>query len=156
MKTAILFLSITIASGLLLTNLYTSLVDAKSWGSDVPNSLATARQYFKTVNPGLFFRIFSPLNQALALLSFVLFRKSGPSTRLCLGLTLAFYLLAEAMTFGYFYPRNNIMFGTGALSDVPMLKKTFSEWRNMNWVRTAVLLAGIVSAWVAVYRIRLR
>jgi hypothetical protein len=51
MKTIILFASISIASGLLLVNMYTSLIDARSWGSDIPNSIATAREYFKTVNP---------------------------------------------------------------------------------------------------------
>jgi len=36
---AILFLSITVASGLLMVSVYTSLVDAKSWGFDIPASI---------------------------------------------------------------------------------------------------------------------
>ena len=62
----ILFAFISIACGLLFVNLYTSLIDAKSWGCDIPNSIATTREYYKTVNPGDFFRIFSPVNQILA------------------------------------------------------------------------------------------
>src|SRR5882672_7784954 len=81
MKTIVLFASISIASGLLLVNMYTSLIDAKSWGSDIPNSIAAAREYYKTVNPGNFFRIFSPVNQALGLLVLVLFWKTSPSIR---------------------------------------------------------------------------
>ena len=50
MKNIIVFLSISIASGILFVNLYTSLIDAKSWGSDIPNSIAAAREYFKAVN----------------------------------------------------------------------------------------------------------
>ena len=51
MKNIIVFLSISIASGILFVNLYTSLIDAKSWGTDIPNSIAAAREYFKAVNP---------------------------------------------------------------------------------------------------------
>jgi hypothetical protein len=36
MRTIALFASISIASGLMFANVYTSLVDAKSWGSDIP------------------------------------------------------------------------------------------------------------------------
>src|SRR5882724_4937564 len=117
MKTIILFASITIAGGLLLVNTYTSLIDAKSWGSDIPNSIAAAREYFKTVNPGNFFRIFSPINQALGLLVLVLFWKSSPSTRLFTAIAFAMYILAEGLTFQYFYPRNDIMFKTAQINN---------------------------------------
>src|SRR5689334_18413515 len=143
MKTIILFASITIAIGLLLVNMYTSLIDARSWGSDIPNSIATAREYFKTVNPGNFFRIFSPANQLLGILVLVFFWKTAPSIRLYLGVALVCYLIAEWMTFGYFYPRNDIMFKTAQLSDISLLKKTWSEWNTMNWVRSLVLLTGL-------------
>jgi len=143
MKTIILFASIAVASGLLLTNIYTSLIDARSWGSDIPNSIATAREYFKTVNPGNFFRIFSPANQLLGILVLVFFWKTAPSIRLYLGVALVCYLIAEWMTFGYFYPRNDIMFKTAQLNDISLLKKTWSEWNTMNWVRSLVLLTGL-------------
>ncbi len=63
MKTMLLFASISLASGLLLINVYNSLIDTKSWGSDIPNSIATAREYFKTVNPGNFYRVFLRLTR---------------------------------------------------------------------------------------------
>ena len=85
MKTVALFASISIASGLMFANVYTSLVDAKSWGSDIPGSIAAAREYFKTVSPANFFRILSPLNQVLALAVLVLFWKSSSPIRMCLG-----------------------------------------------------------------------
>jgi hypothetical protein len=144
MKQTVLFLSIGIASGLMLVNIYTSLVDAKSWGSDIPNSIVTAREYFKVVNPGDFFRIFSPVNQVLAILVVVLFWKSNPSLRLYLGTAALLFVLCDALTFGYFYPRNDIMFNSAALTDTALLKKTWSEWTSMNWVRTFMLFAGLV------------
>ena len=152
MKTIILFASIAIASGLLLTNIYTSLIDARSWGSDIPHSIATARDYFKTVNPGNFFRIFSPVNQLLGILVLVLFWKTAPAIRIQLGIALLMYLVAEGLTFSYFYPRNDIMFKTAALTDVELLKKTWSQWNSMNWVRTAVLLIGIIFSFLSLHK----
>ena len=91
MKKIILFASISLASGLLFTNLFTSLIDAKSWGSDIPHSIAAAREYFKNVDPGDFFRLFSPINQALGLIVLVLFWKTSPSIRLGLVIALVCY-----------------------------------------------------------------
>ncbi|GAB2812144.1 anthrone oxygenase family protein [Ferruginibacter profundus] len=153
MKTIILFLSISIASGVLLVNVYTSLIDARSWGSDVPVSIATARDYFKTVNPGNFFRIFSPVNQLLGLLVLVLFWKYAPAVRFYLGGALLMYLVAEAMTFGFFYPRNDIMFRTAQLTDIELLKRTVSEWQLMNWVRSLVLLTGLFFSFLSLHKI---
>ena len=152
MKTIILFASISIASGLVLANTYTSLIDARSWGSDIPNSIATAREYFKTVNPGNFYRIFSPINQVLGLLVLILFWKTSPSIRLCAGIAFAMYLVAEGMTFQYFYPRNAIMFKTAQLSDINLLRKTWSEWSTMNWVRSAVLLVGLIFSYFSLHK----
>ncbi len=152
MKTLFLFASIAIASGLLFVNIYTSIIDATSWGSKIPESIATARSYYATVNPGNFFRIFSPINQVLGLLVVILVWKAAPSIRIYLLVGLAMYLLAEGMTFGYFYPRNAILFKTAQLTDVALLKKTWAEWNNMNWVRSLVLVIGIISSCVALHK----
>jgi uncharacterized membrane protein len=155
MKTLILFASISIASGLLLVNVYTSLVDAKSWGSDIPHSITAAREYFKAVSPGNFFRIFSPVNQILGLLVLILFWKTSPSIRLCLGSALILYILGDVFTFAYFYPRNDLMFKTAQLTDVDLLRKTVSEWSTMNWVRTLVVLAGLIFSFISLHKIYL-
>src|ERR1700688_54772 len=123
MKIIVLFASVTIAAGLILVNIYSSLIDAKSWGSHIPGSIATAREYFNSVNPGNFFRIFSPINQALGLLALVIFWNSSTSIRLFLAVALFMYISADALTFAYFYPRNDIMFKTAQLTDVDLLKK---------------------------------
>jgi uncharacterized membrane protein len=153
MKQIFLFASISIACGLLFANLYTSLIDARSWGADIPNSIAITREYFRTVNPGNFFRIFSPVNQALGIIVLILFWKTSPSVRLYLGAALALYLLAEGLTFGYFFPRNDIMFRKAPLTDVDLLRKTLSEWTTMNWVRSGILLTGIFFSFLSLHKI---
>jgi hypothetical protein len=155
MKKIVLFSSISLASGLLFANLYTSLIDARSWGADIPNSITAAREYFKIVNPGNFFRIFSPINQGLGIVALILFWKASPVIRLSLGIALVLYLLAEGLTFGYFFPRNDIMFRNAQLTDVDLLKKTWSEWNTMNWVRTGILFVGVCFSWVSLHRIYL-
>jgi Domain of unknown function (DUF1772) len=153
MKTIALFASISIASGLLFANVYTSLVDARSWGSDIPFSIAVAREYFKTVSPANFFRIISPLNQVLALAALVLFWKSSSTIRMCLAVALVLYVLTDVITFAYFYPRNDIMFKGAQLTDVTRLRETWASWSAMNWVRSSMLLAGVILSWVSLHKI---
>lgn len=155
MKTIILFSAITIASGLLLVNIYTSIVDARSWGSDIPNSIVAARAYFKMVNPGNFFRIFSPVNQVLGLAVLILFWRSSPSIRLGFGAAFVLYILADVFTFAYFYPRNDILFKTAQITDVALLKRTVAEWSTMNWLRSAIIFAGLVCSFVSLYKVYL-
>jgi hypothetical protein len=122
MKNLILFISITISAGLLSTNIYNSLVDARSWGNDIPASIQTTRDYFKVVHPGTFFRVFSPANQVFALLALILFWKTSPAIRLYLGIAFLLYVFNDVLTFAYFYPRNEIMSKT-PLEDVQKYKK---------------------------------
>jgi len=155
MKIVIVFISIIVASGILFTNLYTSFVDAKSWGGDLPGSIETARNYFKNVNPGDYFRVVSPLCQVIALIALILFWKSSPSIRLYLGIALVLYVIGDLMTFAYFYPRNDIMFKTASLTDVELLKKTLSEWTSMNWVRSLVVATGLFFSCLSLHKLYL-
>lgn len=153
MKKVILFASACLASGLLFTNVYNSLIDVKAWGSDIPNSIAATREYFKEANPGNFFRVFSPVNQVLALLALILFWKSSRSVRLYLGLAFALYIITDVFTFGYFYPRNDIMFKDALLTETDLLKRTLREWAGMNWVRSLVIAAGVVCSFLSLHKI---
>jgi len=143
----VLFLSITVASGILVTNIYTSVVDAPSWGSNIPESIQTARNYFKVGNPGKFFRVASPLNQVLAVLALVLFWKSVPSARMFLAIALGCYVLTDVFTFAYFYPRNEIMFIK--VTDPAVMAKAWSEWSAMNWLRSLIAFAGVCASFVS-------
>lgn len=153
MKIIFLFASIVIASGVLITNIYNSLVDTASWGSHIPYSIETAREYFKSVNPGMFFRVYSPVSQLLSILVLVIFWKASPAVRLYLGIATVFYILGDVFTFAYFYPRNDIMFKTAALTDVELLKRTWSEWNTMNWLRSLIILVGLVFSFTALHKI---
>jgi uncharacterized membrane protein len=140
-----------VAAGIALTNVYTSLVDVPAWEHSIPNGMETARQYFSVSNPGTFFRIFSPLNQLLGLASLLLFWKRSTEIRLLLIAAFLLYITGEGMTFKYFYPRNEMLFGKQAL-DSTTLQSIMSEWRSMNWVRTAIISAGVVCSALALHK----
>ena len=148
MKRSVLFASMAVASGLALTNVYTSLVDVPAWDHNVPASIDVARQYFSVSNPGTFFRIFSPLNQLLGLLSMLLFWKRSPQVRLLLIAAFLLYITGEGLTFQYFYPRNAILFGHEAV-DTTRLQSILADWRNMNWVRSAIIVTGVICSALA-------
>lgn len=154
MQKIVLFLFITLCAGLLLTNMYTSIVDAPAWSADIPQSLEATKKHYSVTNPGTFFRIFSPANQFMAFLSLVLFWHTSKRARLFFGLALVLVVLADVMTFTYFYPRNAILF-EGPLTDTDMLRRVSDEWKSMNWVRSLIVLAGLVCAFLGldeVYR----
>jgi hypothetical protein len=93
------------------------------------------------------------VNQVLALLALILFWKASPTIRLYLGIAFVLYVLVDVMTFGYFYPRNDIMFKTAQLTDIALLKKTWAEWNTMNWVRSGVVLCGLIFSLIGLDRI---
>jgi uncharacterized membrane protein len=130
-------------AAMLSVNVYNSIVDARSWSANIPDSILTARNYFKTVNPGTFFRTASPFNQILALAAVVACWKSGRKVRLYFGLAFLLAVLTDALTFAYFYPRNEILF-RAAQSNADVFTKICSEWSTMNWVRSIILAFGLV------------
>lgn len=153
MKKIIVLASVSFASGILFVNIYNSLVNAVAVDSDIPNSVIAAREYFKTVNPGNFFQIFSPLTQLLALISLILFWKKSSKIRLFLGIAFLCYLSADIFTFIYFHPRNEIMFMSEKLADTETLKRLSSEWSAMNWLRSLIVLLGVISSFMAIDKI---
>jgi hypothetical protein len=138
MKLLLLFASTSLASGLLFANIYTSLIDTKSWGAAIPQSVETAREYFKTIEPKIFFRIIAPANLVAALLVLILFWKFSVTVRIYSGMALALYVGIDIFTFTYFYPRNKILFETTPLPDINTLKNALTEWRTMNWLRSFI------------------
>jgi hypothetical protein len=130
-----------VAAGLLFVNLYNSIVDAPNWGASMTDSIVVARQYFSVANPGTFFRIVSPLNQVLALLAVIICWKNN--RYLALG-SLAVAILADVMTFAYFYPRNEILFS--APVDETAVRLAWEQWSSMNWVRSGLCLINTVLA----------
>lgn len=63
------------------------------------------------------------------------------------------HILTDVMTFAYFYPRNDILFKTAALTDVETLRKTWSEWNAMNWVCSLIMAIGLSLSCVSLHKI---
>ena len=141
-RTVLLAITAATAAGILFVNLYTSIVDAPNWGAQLPESISAARAYFSVANPGSFFRVFSPANQILAVLALILCWKTNRKNAIAL---LASAILLEAFTFGYFYPRNDIMFFNTTI-DENAVRTAWQEWSTMNWVRSALCLVNTVLA----------
>lgn len=152
MKRSVLFASIVVASGVLSTNVYNSLIDARAWGSDIPHSIEAARTYFKAIHPGYFFRIATPLVQLLGLLSLVLAWRAWKPLRLHLGGAFLCFALTDVLTFTFFYPRNAFLFEHGSLADVAALTTAWSEWNTINWIRSGLFLAGVTLSCLALHR----
>ncbi len=150
MKLIFLYLSIAIASGLLFTNIYNSMVDARNWSSDVPNSINTAREYFKAATPAKFFRLFSPINQVLAIIVLIAFWKSTDTRIYFISMVVA-YVLADVLTFAYFYPRNTILFTS--VSSPDQLKAAATEWSSMNWIRSLIVAMGLIISFLGLHKI---
>jgi hypothetical protein len=116
MKKPILFLSIICGSGLSMVSIYNTVVDAKSWASDIPASIQTARDYFQHVDPRRFYEVAGPANLILIVLTLILFWRDSVSLRFYFAASLASYAAILILTLAYFFPRNLILF-TWPISD---------------------------------------
>jgi len=151
MKKVILLSSVAVACGVLFANIFNSMVIAVATGSDIPNSVLAAKVFFKISDPGDFFKVFSPASQILTLLSLILHWNSSKKSRRFLAIALICYISGDIFAFIYFHPRTDIMMSQPT-PDTETLKRLSSEWSNMNWVRSFVLLIGVVSSFVAIDR----
>jgi len=146
----ILGLTVIVIGGVLGANVYTSWVDARNWGANIPSSLTTAREYFAVVNPGSFFRAASPLAQLLALLALIVCWKV-PGARIAAASALALTVAGDVMTFAYFYPRNDIMFVNPM--NAAAAAAAWRGWSAMNHVRSALILGALTAELVALTRV---
>lgn len=153
MRKTILILAAIFASGLLFVNVYTSVVDARNWGHDIPNSLIAARQYFSVANPGSFFRIASPISQIIALLALIICWGSGKRVRIYCAVALILAVSGDLFTYAYFFPRNDIMFVAPLTSDTEALRAAWSGWSTMNWPRSAILVVQVKANYLALMRV---
>jgi hypothetical protein len=157
MKKAILFLSIICASGLTIVSIYNTMVDAKSWGSDIPASIQTARDYYKHVDPRRFYAIAGPVNLTLILLTLIVFWKDSVSLRLYFGASLGLYVAILILTLAYFVPRNLILFTWSIPDHLEQIRVASVQWSHMNWLRSLLGLAGVLFSFKGLdtyYRIR--
>jgi hypothetical protein len=144
MKKLILFLSIICASGLTMVTIYNSVVDAKSWGSDIPASIQAARDYFQHADPRRFYEIAGPINLVLIVLTLILFWKDSVSLRYYFAASLACYAAILILTLAYFVPRNLILFTSSIPDHVEQIRTAWAQWSAMNWLRSLLGLAGVL------------
>jgi uncharacterized membrane protein len=144
LQTMVLYLAIIINSGVLFVNIYNSIVDAPNWGTNIPTSLEIARNYFAEKSPQDFFKIVGILIHILGINCVIRFWKTDKQIRYFNISALALIVIIDFLTFAYFFPRNDTMFALNGSKDIQTLTKTWSEWGNMNWVRTFITL-GIVA-----------
>ncbi len=143
MKKLILFLSIISASGLVMITIYNLLVDANSWGSNIPSSIQTARDYYSLVDPRNFFQIVAPINQFFILITLILFWKDSVSLRIYFSIAFLLYAIIAALTFIYFVPRDMIIFNS-PITNTVQIKTALSQWKQMNWLRSVLGLTGVL------------
>jgi len=148
----VLILAATVASGLLFVNIYTSVVDAPNWGRDVPASIVAAREYFSVKNPGTFFRVFSPVNQVLALLAAIVSWWAPKGTFSICVIALILAVSVDIFTFAYFYPRNEIMF-VAPIENVDAIRTALEGWRNMNWIRSGMIAILLCLDYLALMKV---
>jgi len=144
MKKAILFLSIICASGLTVVSIYNTIVDAKSWGSDISASIQTARDYYKHVDPRRFYAIAGPANLTLILLTLILFWKDSVSLRLYFGASLVLYVAIFTLTLAYVVPRDLILFTWSIPDHLEQIRVAWTQWSQVNWLRSLLGLAGVL------------
>src|SRR5262245_44726593 len=142
-KKAILFLSIMVASGLTMVTVYQTVIDSRSWSSDIPSSIQAARDYYKHVDPRLFYIIIGPPNFLLVLLTIIVFWKDGVALRVYFGISLLCYIAILVLTFTYFVPRDLILFTWSIQDHLQEIKAAASQWSEMNWLRTLLGLIGV-------------
>ena len=143
-KKSILFLSIICASGLTMVSIYNTIIDATSWGSDIPTSIQTARDYYHHVDPRRFYAIADPVNQSLILLVVILFWKDPVSVRFYFGSSFILYAAIVVLTLAYFVPRDLILFTWPMPGHLEQIRAAWAQWTRMNWVRSLLGLAGVM------------
>jgi hypothetical protein len=144
MKKLVLFLSIICASGLTMVSIYNSVVDAQSWGSDIPASIQTARDYFAHVDPRRFYVVVGPVNLVLIALTLIVFWKDSVSLRYYFAASLACYAAILILTLAYFIPRDLILFTWSIPDHLEQIRTASAQWSAMNWIRPLFGLAGVL------------
>jgi len=144
MKKSILFLSIICGSGLTMVSIYNTVIDAKSWGFDIPVSIQTARDYFQHVDPRSFYAIAGPVNEILILLTIILFWRDAVSLRIYFATSFLMYGAIVVLTFAYFVPRDLILFTSSIPDQLEQIKIASAQWSHMNLLRSLLGFVGVL------------
>src|SRR5215475_9862468 len=138
MKKSILFLSIICASGLTMVSIYNTIIDAQSWGSDIPTSIQTARDYFQHVDPRRFFTVAGPVNLILIVLTVILFWKDSVKIRAYFATSFVLYAAIVILTLVYFVPRDLMLFTSSIPDHIEEIRAASAQLLGCAFVDIAV------------------
>lgn len=138
---------------LLGATIYESVVMAPNFARGKA-ALEGARAFLIATNPGNFFRILSPLTQAMLLISVVLIWSAEPSSARWFMIS-AFVVAigVDIITYKFHYPRNKIMFVDPLESKSDALQKVAHEWARGNFVRMFLLAVSAIATFTAYYKL---
>jgi len=127
-----------------MVSIYNTIVDAESWGSNIPTSIQTARDYFQHVDPRRFFTVAGPVNLILIVLTLILFWKDSVKIRVCFATSLALYATIVILTLVYFVPRDLMLFTSSIPDHIQEIRAAAAQWSHMNWLRSLLGLVGVL------------
>jgi hypothetical protein len=128
-----------------MVTIYNLMIDAASWGSDIPGSIRIARGYYAHIDPRSFFAVVPPINQLFILFAIILCWKDAVLLRIYFSVSFLLYAAIATLTFAYFVPRDKILFNLPVEGNIEQIRAALSEWKAMNWLRTVLGLAGVLS-----------
>jgi hypothetical protein len=127
-----------------MVSIYNTIVDAESWGSNIPTSIQTARDYFQHVDPRRFFTVAGPVNLILIVLTLILFWKDSVKIRVYFATSLALYAAIVILTLVYFVPRDLMLFTSSIPDHIQEIRAAAAQWSHMNWLRSLLGLVGVL------------
>ena len=127
-----------------MVSIYNTIIDAQSWGSNIPTSIQTARDYFRHVDPRRFFTVAGPVNLILIVLTLILFWKDSVKIRVYFATSSALYATIVMLTLVYFVPRDLILFTSSIPDHIEEIRMAAPQWSHMNWLRSLLGLVGVL------------
>jgi hypothetical protein len=127
-----------------MVSIYNTIIDAQSWGADIPASIQTARDYFRYVDPRRFYTIVGPINEVLIVLAIILFWRNAVSLRVYFAISFLMYTAIVVLTLAYFIPRDLIFFTWSIPDHLGEIRVAVAEWSHMNWLRSLLGFIGVL------------
>jgi len=127
-----------------MVSIYNTIVDAESWGSNIPTSIQTARDYFQYVDPRRFFTVAGPVNLILIVLTLILFWNDSVKIRVYFTTSLVLYAAIVILTLVYFVPRDLMLFTSSIPDHIQEIRAAAAQWSHMNWLRSLLGLVGVL------------
>jgi len=127
-----------------MVSIYNTIVDAESWGSNIPTSIQTARDYFQHVDARRFFTVAGPVNLILIVLTLILFWNDSVKIRVYFTTSLVLYAAIVILTLVYFVPRDLMLFTSSIPDHIQEIRAAAAQWSHMNWLRSLLGLVGVL------------